>query len=249
MILKNGIELVYSKVVISGRIVEIYDYERPVERGYESKGGRDKKADAEESGKNREKTLKRARQDIRRIVNANVGAYGDDFTAKFLTLTFADNVTDIEKANTEFKRFVKRMNYHLFGTKKGNLRYTVVPEFQDRGSVHYHVIIYNIPYTKSEYIEKIWKNGFIKINKIDNVNNVGAYICKYLTKANDDDRLKGKKCYFNSRGLYKPIEITDEKKAEKIKGSLPEEKKVYDREYENEYTGKTVYKQYNLNIT
>lgn len=249
MILKDGIELVYSKVVVSGPVIEVYEYEKPVEKGYQSRGGRNKEADRESKDKNREKTLRRARQDIRRIVNSNIGAYGEEFTAKFLTLTFADNVKDLDLANKEFKRFIKRMNYHIFATKKGNLRYTVVPEFQDRGSVHYHVIIYNIPYTKSEYIEKIWKNGFIKINKIDNVNNVGAYICKYLTKANDDHRLKGKKCYFNSRGLYKPIEITDEKKAEKIKGSLPEEKKVYDREYENEYTGKTVYKQYNLNIT
>ena len=247
MRLKSGIESVKSKVIVSGGVIEVYEYERPVFKGFKSRGGRNQEADEEEKEKNRQDTLRRARQEIRRIVNANVGAYGEHYTAKFLTLTFGNKVTDLDQAHYEFKKFIKRMNYHLFGTKCGNLRYTAVVEFHKSGVIHYHVIIYNIPYTRVEVIQQIWGNGWVWINKIDNVDNVGAYVCKYLTKEGDDERLRGRKCYFNSRGLFKPFVIEDEKKTEMIKRSLPREKRTVSVAYENDYTGITIYEQYNLN--
>lgn len=246
MRLKSGVECVRSRVIISGSVVEVYEYENSIYKGYKSNGGRDKIADDESKEKNRKDSLRRARQDVRRIVNANVGAYGEHFAAKFLTLTFGDNVVDLDVAHYEFVKFIKRLNYLVFGTKSANLRYTAVPEFQKRGAVHYHVIIYNIPYTRVEVIESIWGNGYVWINKIDNVDNVGAYVCKYLTKAQEDERLRGRKCYFNSRGLFKPYVIEDEKKTETIKQSLPEELMTVSRQYENEHLGKISYRQYNL---
>lgn len=233
-------------MIVSGGVVEVYEYEKPIFKGYKSNGGRNKEADEEGKEKNRKDTLRRARQEIRRIVNANVGAYGEHFTAKFLTLTFGDNVTDLDQAHYEFLKFIKRLNYLVFGTKFANLRYTAVPEFQGRGAVHYHVILYNLPYVKTDVIEKVWGNGFIKINKIDDVDNVGAYVCKYLTKAQDDERMRGRKCYFNSRGLFKPFVIEDEKKTENIKQSLPDEFMTVSTEYDNEHLGKISYRQYNL---
>lgn len=246
MRLKSGIESVRSRVIVSGGVVEVYEYERPVYKGFKSKGGRKHEADEEGKEKNRKDALRRARQKVRRIVNANVGAYGEHCSSKFLTLTFGDNVTDLDVAHYEFEKFVKRLNYLVFGTKVANLRYTAVTEFQKRGAVHYHVVLYNLPYTKADVIEKVWGNGFIKINKIDDVDNVGAYVCKYMVKDLDDDRLKGRKCYFNSRGLFKPVVIEDEKKVENIKRSLPREKRTVIAAYENDYTGIIVYKQYNL---
>lgn len=246
MRLKSGIESVKSKVIVSGVVIEVYEYERPVFKGYKSNGGRYKEADEKGKEKNRQDTLRRARQEIRRIVNANVGAYGPEFTAKFLTMTFADNVTDLDYANQEFKKFIKRLNYYVFGTKEANLRYTVIVEFQKRGAVHYHVMLYNVPFMPVKEISRIWGHGHVWINKIDDVDNVGAYVCKYLTKAQDDERLRGRKCYFNSRGLFKPVVIEDEKKTETIKQSLPDEFMTVSTQYENEHLGKISYKQYNL---
>jgi len=190
--------------------------------------------------------LQRARRDLRRLINSNVDAYGDEFTAKFVTLTFKDNVQDIEQANYEFTKFIQRLNYYLFRTKKANLKYTTVIEFQKRGAIHYHTIIYNMPYVKANDIANVWENGFIKINKIDNVDNVGAYVCKYLTKDNDDDRLQGKKSYFSSKGLFKPIEITDKKIVEQVASALPSKNITYFADFENEYLGNITYKQYNI---
>ena len=61
-----------------------------------------------------------------------------------------------------------------------------------------------------------------------------------------DERLIGEKCYFSSRGLHKPKEkaLTEEEKDQLAAGLSGKE--VYKVEYQNEYTGKTVYTQYNL---
>jgi len=249
--LVSGLYCYDGKVVISGNIVEIYSYDRGVFKSSVNENGRAGNGFTtdEQKEKNREVSLMRARRNLRRIVNANVNQWGNDLTCKFVTLTFKDNVTDLDEANYEFRQFIKRLNYRIYGKKCSNLKYTVVPEFQERGAVHYHVIFYNLPYTKADVIEEVWGNGFIKINKIDDVDNVGAYICKYLTKDNDDERLRGRKCYFNSRGLKKPIEkYLDYDDLERIKKSLPGQAMTYKGNFENEYVGEIEYTQYNLSI-
>ena len=112
-------ELVHSKVIISGDVVEVYQYERPYGKGYEGKNpvGRGSEASEEDKQINRVKVLSRARKTVRRLINANIGQYGNDFTAKFVTLTFAEHVTDIEMANYEYTKFIKRLNYELFKVK------------------------------------------------------------------------------------------------------------------------------------
>jgi len=253
------IERVYKKIVYSGDIVEVYEYDKGYLKGYEltdsekEKNGRLKGEKSNNYEENRKQVLQRAKKNLRRLINSNVGQYGKEFTAKFLTLTFKENIKDLDKANYEFEKFIKRLNYHCFGTKKANLKYTCVVEFQKRGAIHYHVIIYNMPYIKANDIVNVWGNGFIKINKIDDVDNVGAYVSEYLGQAEkgqgkniEDDRLQGKKSYFSSRGLYNPIEITDKKIVEQVATALLNEKLTYSATFENEHLGNITYKQYNL---
>jgi len=250
------IERVYKKIVYSGDVVEVYEYDKGYLKGYENNNantGRKIDYKSENYEEHRKQVLQRSKKNLRRLINANVGQYGKEFTAKFLTLTFKDNVKDLDKANYEFEKFIKRLNYHCFGTKKANLKYTCVVEFQKRGAIHYHVIIYNMPYIKANDIGNVWGNGFIKINKIDDVDNVGAYVSEYLGQAEkgqgkniEDDRLQGKKSYFSSRGLYNPIEITDKKIVEQVATALLNEKLTYSATFENEHLGNITYKQYNL---
>lgn len=248
MKLKSGLNFYRGKMVKSGNIIELYNYQNGIFTG----GGGDVvgragkgKTTAEQQEKNRELVLMRARRDLRRIVNANVNQYG--VSSKFVTLTFAENMKDIDIANKEFRRFIKRLNYRIYGRKCSQLKYSAVIEFQRRGAVHYHVIFYNLPYVKAEVIEEVWGNGFIKINKIDDIDNVGAYICKYLTKVNADSRLKGRKCYFNSRGLKKPVQVYfDDDDLGDIKKTLPDGAMTYKSEFNNEYLGKIEYEQYHL---
>ena len=251
------IERVEKKLVQSGDIIEIYEYSEGYIKGYtlteseinRRKGSKNNTDDTD----SRKRSLKRAKANLRRLINANVGQYGKEFTAKFLTLTFRDNVKDIKQANYEFNKFIKRLNYNLYGIKKVNLKYTTVIEFQKRGAIHYHTIIYNMPYIAASEISNIWGNGFIKINNIDDVDNVGAYVGEYLGQAEkgqgkdiEDDRLRGQKTYFSSRGLLKPLEVTNKKTVEQVENALLNRKPTYSSTYENEYLGTVIYKQYNL---
>lgn len=229
-----------KKVVISGDIVEIYEYENEILEGYKDKikdiKGRQAIADPKSKLENRQKTCDRAKRDIRRIVNTNIGEY-----SKFVTLTFADNVTDLRAANYEWKKFKQRLEFKI-GYK---LQYLVVIEFQKRGAIHYHVIMFNLPYIKNKDLQGIWRNGFVKINKINNCDNVGAYVCKYLSKDLFDDRLGGQKMYFSSRGLEKPVEIKETERVDNLAVALPSSSCVYEAVFTNDYNSIS-YKQYNL---
>lgn len=219
-----------KRVVISGNQIEIYNYENAVLYGYSDKKkevkGRRSVATDEDKEINRDKVFKRARTDLRRLINSNV-----EEDSKFLTLTFKDNITDLDFANKEFKKFIMRLNYNF----KIKAKYSCVIEFQKRGAIHYHVILYNLTgRIDLKKLTSLWGHGFIKLNKIKGVDNVGAYICKYMTKT-DDKRLEGRKMYFNSRNLNKPTEIKDIETVNALVGSLQNQCPKYENIFSNEY--------------
>jgi len=227
-----------KKAIISGKQIEIYEYKESVIYGYldTKKGskGRQSVASDEDKEINREKVFKRARTNLRRLINANI-----ESDSKFLTLTFKDNITDLDLANKEFKKFIMRLNYNF----KIKLKYSCVIEFQKRGAIHYHVILYNLNgKVDLNKLSDIWGHGFIKLNKINGIDNVGAYICKYMTKT-DDKRLEGRKMYFNSRNLIKPTEIKDLEIVNALVGSLQNQSPKYENTFTNEYNSIN-YKQY-----
>lgn len=246
-----------AKVIVAGNVIELYEYEKEIRTGKDSdmdkpvgrKGKRkeglewideDAKATRE---KNRADALQRARKNLRRLINANVDAWGE--RVKFFTLTFKENVQDIKMANYEFKKFRQRLEYHL-GLK---LKYVAVIEFQKRGAIHYHMIMFNMPYVPHADLERIWGHGFVKVNAIDEVDNVGAYVTKYMTKDNDDERLKGEKCYFSSRGLIKPAEEIIKKEDLNALREALSPNKVYENTFDSEHLGLISYQQYNLKRT
>lgn len=242
----NSAKLVGKRIVISGNIIEYIQYENPYLTSYScgnKKVGRASRNTTEQDkSTNREKTLNRARADVRRKANANPELN------KFFTLTFKDNITDLKVANYMFHKFTLRMNYYLKKLGYSKFLYLAVVEFQKRGAVHYHLLC-NLPYITAKELEKIWGNGFVKINKIDNVDNVGAYITKYMTKDYDDERLVGNRCYFCSQGLKEPIEITDTEQVNNLLESITTNtnialvKEPYQVKYNSDYLGEIRYTQ------
>jgi len=240
-----------GKVIVSGNVIEVFEYSKGVFKGFTNENGRRVNGDItdEQKAENRERSLKRARKEFMRIVNANIGCYGD-IRPKFVSFTFADNIKDLKEANRIWSKFIKRLNYRGYGRKCSELQYGAVPEFQERGAVHYHVIFFNLPYIDNEELAEIWGQGFIKINAIDDIKNVGAYVCKYMTSSFDDERLMGQKAYFFSRGVRRPKEIyLDYEDLEMIKRSLPVKARVYGAEFNNDFLGVVKYEQYNLSIS
>lgn len=235
-----------KKYVITGHILEVYSYDYYIHGKGGFSGTAKGQAEIEKALKNYANTNQRRRDKIRRLACTNFNNKYD----KFLTLTFAENKTNIEECNLLFKNFIKRLKY------KYNLlclKYLAVIEFQERGAVHYHVLL-NIPYIPHKELQELWGNGFVFVNAISHVDNLGAYILKYMTKDNNDTRLMGKKAYLTSRNLKQEETIVnhDLRDFSKIESKIIQKyklkglKAVYEANYNTEILGNCSYKQYNL---
>lgn len=248
----------YKKVIVTGDIVEIYEFEKaPVgpsefpEKNdsydpfdLENIKVEEKKDRVEER---RKQTVRDARNAARRLVLANFGT-----NSKFITLTYKENITDINQTDKDFKRFIQRFNYKF----KCKLKYLAVREFQRRGAVHYHMICDWNEELKSEKEireyevllgEKTWGHGFVDIKNLGHVDNVGAYLIKYMTKNVAKEFFKGKKIYLCSKGLEQP-KVYNSYNAQLIIDTygLDKKKKVFTNSYTSEYLGEIVYSEYNL---
>ena len=222
------------KLVVSGNVLEYYEYEKTVARGFASKRvGRSNACvtSKETKAENRKKTAQRAKQTVRRYANANPQLN------KFFTLTFAENQKDLDYARYEFDKFIKRLK-----TRYSNFQYIEVVEFQKRGAVHFHILC-NLEYVPVKELAEIWGNGFVKINRIDNVDNVGAYMTKYMTKDNVDERLAERKSYSMSKNLHVPEEYVEEEEVDEILEWLENVKRVNAYEFESDYYGTVKYTQ------
>jgi|SRR5882724_9451144 len=162
-------------------------------------------------------SFSRARGRIRRIMNANSWQWRDKRSVpippRFLTLTFGENIQDLSEANRFFSEFMQWLNYEFRDIVIGKIQYICVPEFQKRGAIHYHVIIFNFPFVDKgvQRIRKRWKDRFElrTLNKNRSVSAMVAYISKYITKQAIDGRFFGQKRFFPSKGLKKTITSKD----------------------------------------
>jgi len=258
--------MTYRKVIACGNVIEVYEYEKEpgLKEGFEEDDGYDpldlENTKLVESGKEwieaeskelrsinrRKQTVRDARNLTRRLALMNFGS-GDTF----ITLTYAENMKDLEKADKDFKKFIQRFKYRY-----GDLKYIAVREFQKRGAVHFHMLCNwnkefededDIREWERQFGQDLWGHGFVDIKPIDHVDNVGAYLIKYMTKNIAIELFKGKKMYLCSKGLERPITFRGDE-ADKIVGlyGLENKKEVFTNSYESEYLGNICYKEYNL---
>lgn len=232
----------YKKYIVCKNVIEVYEYER-----LNVTGGGFREGDGEYKDQNYKQSQRRRRTAIRQLITSNF-----DSTSKFVTLTFDNNrefdIQEVKDCNSYFHGFIKRLK-----RRYKELQYVAVIEFQDkneRGAVHYHMIC-NIPYVPKKELQEIWGAGFVKVNKIDKVDNVGAYVIKYMTSDMDDNRLMGLKAYNNSHGLKKPVEVKtwapeDEYVVHDMERYLENKEPSYSAKYESSEAGHIEYRQYNL---
>lgn len=205
--------LEWVKLIETATTIEVWEYSAPVGRPHAERqdddsqddGERERKRGAAEhydAAKRRQRHYKGVRWEIARLIDCNF-----DASTKFLTLTFADNVTDIGQCNREFSKFVRRLNRYVYKSDSMQVRYLAVWERQKRGAIHYHVVLFGFPYVKLADLAGIWGHGFVKINRVDvdQRQNVGRYISKYFSKEVDEESYKKKK-FFRSQNLVQPVE-------------------------------------------
>lgn len=206
----------------------------------------------------------RARQNVFDLISCNINVIpdynGQLQLPKFLTLTFKDNISDVELANKEFTNFNKRLSYYLFKVNKNVLKYLCVPEFQKRGAIHYHVIYFNLPYTDFYQLKKVWGKGSIYIEGVkDNIDDYAKYVAKYINKTNSkseenyqvykEKNLLNQKRYFCSRGLNRPdvYKLQVNETLYKSLKKLLNQFHVDEYEYSNEFIGDVIQNRYEIN--
>ena len=110
------------------------------------------------------KNINRSKFKLERLIKAN-----EEIFKTFITLTFEDEIIDIEKANKRFRYW-----RDLFQRHCKDFKYVCVPEFQKNGKVHYHMLT-NIDYHDHFYINE----NMPYINLLDKIKKNKYKLIKY----------------------------------------------------------------------
>ncbi len=142
-----------KKLVKSGSLLEIYKFGRDINlaRTRRHIKTEEEKEEAKKFSKNNNKanpeeilksSARRSKRMIKRLIMSNSFRWfkdnGKSFLPITLTLTFAENIKNLKKANYEFTKFILRLNYEINGTegknlKQNKLKYLAVFELQKEG--------------------------------------------------------------------------------------------------------------------
>ena len=180
---------------------------------------------------NRAQDLSSVRKSLGRLrdyINTNVTDVGN---CKWVTLTYQENMTDTVKLNNDFKMFNRRLRKEI-----GHYEYIVSREPQGRGAWHCHVILifkYKAPFIHNDVIWKAWspkgfKKGvdYTKTQKLDDVDNVGAYLTAYMADMELKDLVENTNVLECSSGFkVKDVEVLEN--GEKVKKSYVKGARLY----------------------
>lgn len=166
-------------------------------------------------------SIRRTMNRIRNILNANCI---DEKCLLWITLTYADNMTDTEQLHSDFKKFWQKFKRKCANENWCIPEYINVVEPQGRGAWHCHVMLIWKEYApfidNNSVIAKLWGHGFTKTKAVHGVDNIGAYFSAYLADMPLDDveRLR-------EQGIF-------------VRGD------ILDKSVEDEQTGKTIDKKF-----
>ena len=240
-----------KKIVISGSNIDFYQYERSFLYGPNVGSSRKIEAKTGKQVLNLESLKKHAynrRRYFTNLVNTNAYSWASSKSEslKFVTLTFAGNMSNPRKANKYYTLFIKRLDYFLFPLGERSLKYVTILEFQKRGALHYHSIFFNLPYLSWKKLNTLWGKGFVFIQRVDRIKDLGHYVTKDMVKSFDDPRLYKQKRYFRSDGLHEPQIIYGREDCDYVSAVIPPGTKVFHRSYETDYLGLCNYSHYVL---
>ena len=118
---------------------------------------------------------------LRYLINNNFTGGGNEL---FITLTYAEQTNDHLQVGQDYDKFLKRLRYKL-GKKLGPIDAIRVLEPHATGNWHIHALLrfndLSEVYIANAELAEIWGHGFVKINSLKDVDNIGAYVSAYLT--------------------------------------------------------------------
>jgi hypothetical protein len=240
------------------------------------------KLDKEKQLENRKYNLYKSRQKIQRYVNCNSDLttfFTFTFKDNIDDFVYAHN--EFKKAIQRINRYMKKINIDfkylavLEFQKRGAIHYHIMCNYP----LNHNPRKLDIITTKSDkkklegtkWFERwfacdMWdNNGFVDVRNIkqnidsqygsegDDIDNVGAYLSKYLTKDTaENNKMQGYRIFYNSQNLEKPTIIENNTSDNEEKDFLEEVYNLknmqvaYDSTYTSDYTGIVKYSQWNL---
>ena len=184
-------------------------------------------------------SLYRTFKTLRYLINNNFVGNPNEL---FITLTFRKNadgwrpgVNDTEYLRKCFKKFIRSVR-----GKYGKVEFIRVLEPHADGHAHFHALLrfddYDKIFIANEELNELWGQGFVKVNSLKNVDNIGAYVSAYLSDVDLTDKeaevfedlgrkgeiidKKGKKFIKGGRMKYYPTGVQIYNKSKAIK--MPE---------------------------
>ena len=173
------------RLKVTGNISEVMYSEKRSRGGYIKKIDKDNYVDVRTGEVNQFNHIENRSQDLNNVAKSL--AFGRDMLnsnitdvsfCRWVTLTYADNMTSPEKLASDFKHFNSRCR-SIFG----HYEYITCAEPQARGAWHLHCVFifpHKAPYMANDTVFDCWKQGFVTVKRLDNVDNVGAYLTAYL---------------------------------------------------------------------
>lgn len=125
------------------------------------------------------KSLRATFKKLRYLINNNFCGRKNEL---FITLTYEENMTDTKRLYEDMKNFMKRLKYQFKNST--TVDYLSVVEPQQRGAWHVHLLLkfndLSSVFIPSSELATLWGHGFVKIKRVDGVDNIGAYLTAYL---------------------------------------------------------------------
>ena len=128
-----------------------------------------------------ENSLRKTFNRLRELINTNFEGLPNEL---FVTLTYRGDLqtNDTKIVYTDFKNFMKRMKYKYRNTS--TIDYINVLEPHASGNFHMHVLMrfndLNSIYIPNAELAELWGKGFVTVQSLQGVDNIGAYLSAYL---------------------------------------------------------------------
>lgn len=200
----NNFEVKYTKITQSGDLLVLKEYEKePLPPRHRTSRKRNPYKKMFKS----ERHIQRSKNNFRNKVRATL----IEGTPHLVTLTMLD-IVNIEVAYKHYTEFGSRLR-KVFGKE---IIWIAVPEFQKRDAVHFHVLMWNLPYdvheteTRSRRIQNLWGYGYVDVIATDGSPKLSSYLAKYMSKAMHDYRLFSKKAYSCSRNAVSSVSVSSQ---------------------------------------
>lgn len=206
----SGAELKHVRTRISGNVIEVRKYEKmnskmPItkvdaERYMVNSTGEVLEYQKTDNRGDNLYGLSVSMANLRSMINANF--YGTK-SEVWCTVTYRENMQDPKRLYSDWKLFWKNLQNQ---NKSVPLEYITIAEPQKRGAWHLHCLIKRtdeIPlFLPQKALMALWGHGGVNIKRLEDVDNIGAYLSAYLCNLPRDEEEAEAKSFVKGARLH-----------------------------------------------